>query len=73
MKLLFECFGCEVYQDGNSYFVKYDNGRAASRNEYLEITKNEVNRFSLNEDEAYKILLAAQNREVNIKDINNCS
>lgn len=72
MKLLFESFGCEVFQDGNSYFVKYDNGRAASRNEYLEITKDEVNRFSLSEDEAYKILLAAQNRELNRKDINNC-
>lgn len=72
MRLLFEIFGCEVFKEGNRYFVKYDNGRAASRYEFLEITKEEVSRFSLSEEDAYKVLLSAQQRKNNKNDISNC-
>jgi hypothetical protein len=71
MKFLHEAFGCEIYQDGNKYFVKYDNGRSASKNEIIEITEAEASQFSLSEESAYKILLAAQKRATNDKN-NNC-
>lgn len=70
MKLLHIAFGCEVYQKGNKYFVKYDNGRFASRNEFIEISETEANQFSLNEESAYNILLNALDRATNDKNNN---
>ena len=61
--LLFSNYGCDVIQRGTRYYVRYESGEVVSRIEENEISYSEVNKIRKSEEEAYQVILAAQERK----------
>ena len=60
---LFSGYGCTILKRSGRYYIQYDSGKssAASLMEN-EITTNEVEKAKQSEQDAYEVILAAENR-----------
>jgi hypothetical protein len=61
-KVLWSDFGVELIQKNDRLFIRYDSGELVMSYVEDEITEVEATSLQRGEDEAYKVILAAQNR-----------
>lgn len=62
-KKIFEDFGCQIFSRDGIYFICYDSGESAgSRILENQISYKEMKKAQLSENDAYEVILAAQNR-----------
>ena len=61
-KVLWSDFGVELIKKNDRLFIRYDSGGLVMSYVEDEITEVEATLLQRGEDEAYKVILAAQNR-----------
>ncbi len=61
---IFEDYGCHIIKRDGEYYICYDSGESAG-SRMLEnlITFDEMEKAQLSEQEAYEVILVAQNRD----------
>jgi hypothetical protein len=61
-RIISEKFGCKIIMRDSKFFIQYDNGQAASWIVENEITVEEAERAILSGEDAYKVILEAEQR-----------
>ena len=61
-EIIFEGFGCQIFNRQNKFFIRYDGGEIAVKMTENEITEEESKRAMLSEKDAYEVILQAQKR-----------
>ena len=63
-KLVFEGYGCQIFNRKGRYFISYDSGESSgSRQIENEITSEELEQAMRSEQDAYDVILNAQRRD----------
>ena len=65
-RIIFDGFGCQILLRKGNYYICYDSGESAGSS-LLEnkITLEESKKAQNSEQDAYEVILAAQNRKEN--------
>lgn len=66
-ELAFTGYGIDVYRDGDRFWLAYDAGEIASKFVEIEVTSAEADKASRSEHDAYEVIIARQNTELNFR------
>ena len=63
-KRIFEGFGCYILERDGKYFICYESGESVGSSlRENQITPEEMKKAQISENDAYEVILAAQNRD----------